>query len=139
MKSLSDFAEQAQRPIEVSQRMVVGNTESSPRSDARRAERAAFAGAGVLASARMGSSIRAVIPPPNFSPREFAEPSGDARGPNNRGVSAGITINSSPTVVISTPTAGSVERDAIAALRAHRAELFNQLKRESVRRERAQF
>lgn len=88
----------------------------------------------------MASSIRAVIRPPNLSQREFAELSGNARGPNNSSVGAGIIINSSPTVVINASAAGgSVEREAIGALRAHREELFNQLKRESARRERAQF
>ena len=44
------------------------------------------------------------------------------------------------TLEINAPAAGgNVERDAIGALRAHREELFNQLKRESARRERAQF
>jgi len=150
LKSSSDFAERAHRASEIAQTMVVANTESSPRSDAGRvssrsresleAEREAFAGTGFLASARMASSIRAVMPPANLSQREFAEPSGNSRGPNNSSVRTGITINSSPTVVINAPAAGgNVERDAIGALRAHREELFNQLKRESARRERAQF
>jgi len=34
---------------------------------------------------------------------------------------------------------GDAQRDVIGALRAHREELFDQLKRESARRERAQF
>ena len=150
LKGSSDFAEQAHRANEVAQTIVVANAASSPRSDAGRvssrsrgsleAERVAFAGTGILASDRMASSIRAVIPPANLSQREFAEPSGNARGPNSSSVRTGITINSSPTVVINAPAAGgNVERDAIGALRAHREELFNQLKRESARRERAQF
>jgi hypothetical protein len=150
LKSSSGFAERAHHAIKVAQTMVVAATESSPRSDAGRvssrsrgsleAERAASAGAGFLASARTASSIRAVIPPANLSQREFAEPPGKARGPNNSSVRTGITINSSPTVVINGPAAGgNVERDALGALRAHREELFNQLKRESARRERAQF
>ena len=150
LKASSDFAEQAHRANEVAQTMVVANAASSPRSDAGRvssrsrrsleAERVAFAGTGILASDRMASSIRAVIPPANLSQREFAEPSGNARGPNSSSVRTGITINSSPTVVINAPAAGgNVERDAIGALRVHREELFNQLKRESARRERAQF
>jgi hypothetical protein len=150
LKASSDFAEQAHRANEVAQTMVVANAASSPRSAAGRvssrsrgsleAERVAFAGTGILASDRMASSIRAVIPPANLSQREFAEPSGNARGPNSSSVRTGITINSSPTVVINAPAAGgNVERDAIGALRAHREELFNQLKRESARRERVQF
>ena len=149
-KRSSDFAEQAHRANEVAQTMVVANAESSLRSDAGRVssrsggrletERVAFARAGILASDRMASSIRAVIPPANLSRREFAEPSGNARGPNNSSVRTGITINSSPTIVINAPAAGgNGERDAIGALRAHREELFNQLKREAARRERAQF
>ncbi len=150
LKSASDFAEQAHRANEVGQTMVVAKAASSPRADAGRvlsrsrggldAERVAFAGTGILASDRMASSIRAVIPPANFSQREFAEPSGNARGPNSSSARTGITINSSPTVVINAPAAGgNIERDAIGALRAHREELFNQLKRESARRERARF
>jgi hypothetical protein len=34
---------------------------------------------------------------------------------------------------------GNVQQDVMGALRAYRAELFDQLKRESARRERAQF
>jgi len=150
LKSSSEFAVRAHRAIEISQAMVAANTESSPSSGAGRvssrsrgsleAEREAFAGTGLLASARMASSIRAVMPPANLSQREFAEPSGNARGASNSGVRTGITINSSPTVVINAPAAGgNIARDAIGALRAHREELFNQLKRESARRERAQF
>jgi hypothetical protein len=150
LKRSSDFADRAHRAAEVAQTMVVAATESSPKSGAGRvssrsqgsheAERAALAGAGFHASVRTASAIRAVIPPANLSQREFVEPSGIARGPYNSSVRTGITINSSPTVVINGPAAGgNVERDAIGALRAHREELFNQLKRESARRERAQF
>jgi hypothetical protein len=150
LKSSSDFAEQAYRANEVAQTMVMAKAASWPRSDAGRvlsrsrggldAEREAFAGTGILASDRMASSIRAVIPPANLSQREFAEPSGNARGPNSSSVRTGITINSSPTVVINAPAAGgNIERDAIGALRAHREELFYELKRESARRDRAQF
>jgi len=150
LNSSSELAERAHRAIEIAQAMVAMNTESSPRSGAGRlssrsresleAERKASPGTGLLASARMASSIHAVMPPANLSQREFAEPSGNARGGNNSGARAGITINSSPTVVINAPTAGgNIARDAIGALRAHREELFNQLKRESARRERAQF
>jgi len=150
LKSSSDFAERAYRANEAGQTMVVAKSASSPRPDAGRvlsrsrggldAERVAFAGAGILASDRMASSIRAVIPPASLSQREFAEPSGNARGGNSSSVRTGITINSSPTVVINAPAAGgNIERDAIGALRAHREELFTQLKRESARRERAQF
>ncbi|HZC45311.1 MAG TPA: hypothetical protein VE243_02485 [Candidatus Acidoferrum sp.] len=86
----------------------------------------------------MASSIRAVTPPSSVAQREFAEPLARASGRGGNG--AGITINSSPTVVINAGAAGgNVQQDVMGALRAHRAELFDQLKRESARRERAQF
>jgi hypothetical protein len=103
-------------------------------------ERAARAGTGFIASARVPSSIRGLTPPSTVSQREFAEPSGNATGPNSGIERASITINSSPTVVINAQAAGGdAQRDVIGALRAHREELFDQLKRESARRERAQF
>ncbi|MGA9725301.1 MAG: hypothetical protein WBQ86_22790 [Candidatus Binatus sp.] len=145
VKTSSDFAEQAHRAIQAAKKMA--NMESSQRSDAQvsnrsrdglEAERAEFASSGPIASARMASLIRGVIPIRNLSQREFAEPASKARGRD--GHSQGITIHSSPTVVINSSTAsGGLARDAIGALSAHREELFNQLKRESARRERAQF
>ena len=93
-----------------------------------------------VGAARAASSIHGVVPLPNLSPRMFAEPSNGNRGGDDRSVGAGITINSSPTVVINGPTASSdAQRDVLGALRAHREELFDQLRRESARRERAQF
>ena len=134
LKSSSGFAERTRRAIEIGQTIIVAAKESPPRSDAGRVS------SRFLASARTASSIRAMIPPANLSKHEFAEPSGNARGLNSNSVRTGITINSSPTIVINAPAAGgNVERDAIGALRVHREELFNQLKRESARRERAQF
>ena len=134
LKSSSGFAERAHRAIEIGQTIIVAAKESPPRSDAGRVP------SRFLASAGTASSIRAVIPRANLSKREFAQPSGNARGLNDNSVRTGITINSSPTVVINAPAAGgNFERDAIGALRAHREELFDQLKRESARRERAQF
>jgi hypothetical protein len=86
------------------------------------------------------ASIHGVVPPSNLSQRMFAEPSGGNRGRDGRSGGAGITINSSPTVVINGPAEGSnAQCDVMGALRAHREELFDQLKRESARRERAQF
>ncbi len=79
------------------------------------------------------------MPPPGVSQREFAPPSSDARVSNDGSGRAAITINSSPTVVINAAAGGAVQHDVIGALRAHREELFDQLKRESARRERAQF
>jgi hypothetical protein len=95
--------------------------------------------AGVLANVRVGPSIRGVVPPPGVSHREFAPPSSDVRVSNDGSGRAAITINSSPTVVINGATSGAVRHDVLGALRAHREELFDQLKRESARRERAQF
>jgi hypothetical protein len=94
---------------------------------------------GVLTNARIARSIRGVTPPSNVSRREFAQPSGNARVSSDGGGRGGITINSSPTVVINGSGGGAVQHDVIGALRAHREELFDQLKRESARRERAQF
>jgi hypothetical protein len=92
-------------------------------------------------SARASSSIHGVVPPANLSTRMFAEPSSGNRGRDSRSGGVGITINSSPTVVINGPNSGGgdAQRDVLSALRAHREELFDQLRRESARRERAQF
>jgi hypothetical protein len=104
------------------------------------AKRAALSRTGFEVSARIASTIRAVTPPSNVTPREFSELSGSAGGASNSGGRSGITINSSPTVVIHAAAAGGdLQRDVIDALRAHREELFDQLKRESARRERSQF
>ena len=108
-----------------------------PRRDRVR-ERGALGRSSSIADARMASSIRAVTPPSSVAQREFAEPLARASGRGGNG--AGITIKSSPTVVINAGAAGgNVQQDVMGALRAHRAELFDQLKRESARRERAQF
>ena len=117
---------------------VAANTESSNRArESVEANRAAFARTGFKANA---SSLRGVIPPANVSQREFAQPPGGVRGLNGGSVSGGLNIHSSPTVVINTTAAGGdLQRDVIGALRAHREELLDQLKRESARRERAQF
>ena len=95
---------------------------------------------GVVASARVPSSIHGLTPFSNVARRDFAEPSNSATGPNSGLERARITVNSSPTVVINAQAAGGdLQRDVIGALRAHLEELFDQLKRESARRERAQF
>jgi hypothetical protein len=107
--------------------------------DGREAKRQSFAEAGLRSNVRVAPSIRGVTPPPKISPREFARPSSDVRASNAGGGRAGITINSSPTVVINAPASASVQHDVMGALRTHREELFDQLKRESARRERAQF
>ncbi len=120
---------------------VVASTQLARRSRIGiEAERAARAGTGFIASARVPSSIRGLTAPSSVALRDFAEPSGNATGPNSGLERARITINSSPTVVINAQAAGGdAQRDVIGALRAHREELFDQLKRESARRERAQF
>jgi hypothetical protein len=98
-----------------------------------------FAGRGMLANVPIARSTRGMTPPSNVSRREFAQPSGNARVSGEGSGRSGITINSSPTVVINGSGGGAVPHDVIGALRAHREELFDQLKRESARRERAQF
>jgi hypothetical protein len=95
--------------------------------------------AAVAANFRIASSVRGVMAPGNVSRRDFAQPSSNSRFSSDGGGRTGITINSSPTVVINAPTGGALQQDVIGALRAHREELFDQLKRESARRERAQF
>lgn len=140
----SDFAERAHRAIQAAKKASMESPRRSYSQVSNRsregleAEPAAFARDGLIASARTASSIRGVIPIRDLSQREFAEPAGNARVRDGR--SQGITMHSSPTVVINSSTASSsLARDAIGALSAHREELFNQLKRESARRERAQF
>jgi hypothetical protein len=101
--------------------------------------RLSYAPVSLPGNLRFAPSIRGVIPPTSVSRREFARPSRDGRVLNDGGGRAGITINSSPTVVINAAAGGALQQDVIGALRAHREELFDQLKRESARRERAQF
>ncbi len=144
-----DFSERAHRALQAAKKVVVAGMDSPRRSDAQvsnrsqdglESERAALARDGLIASTRMASSIRGVIPIRNLSQREFAESAGNARARDGGSAGAGITVHSSPTVVINSSTGnGGLVHDAIGALSAHREELFNQLKRESVRRERARF
>jgi len=104
------------------------------------AGRAMSGGTRATSAVRADSSIRGAVPPANLSARVFAEPSSGNRGRDNRSGGAGITINSSPTVVINgAAEGGNSQRHVVGALRAHREELFDQLRRESARRERAQF
>jgi hypothetical protein len=78
--------------------------------------------------------------PASLARPEFAEPMRTVHGQESRSAAGSITINSTPTVVINASEAsGDVERQVIGALRTHRDELFDQFKRESIRRERAQF
>lgn len=121
-------------------RMLVSSTDASRRArESDETRRPSFADAGVLAKVRVNPSIRGVMPPAAISQREFAPPSRDAHVSNDGSGRAAITINSSPTVVINSAAGGAVQQDVMGALRANREELFDQLKRESARRERAQF
>jgi len=91
----------------------------------------------VAASRAARSSM---VAPAGLSMPEFAEPMRGVYGQESRNAAGSITINSTPTVVINASEgSGDVERQVIAALRARRDELFDQFKRESVRRERAEF
>jgi len=101
--------------------------------------RRSFGDAGIVAKVRVAPSIRRMTPPPGVSQREYAQPSRGARVANDGSGRSAITINSSPTVVINAAAGGAAQHDVIGALRAHREELFDQLKRESARRERSQF
>jgi hypothetical protein len=101
--------------------------------------RLTFGDTGILANVRVVPPSRGVTPPRGVSQREFAQPSSGVGAPNGGGGRSAITINSSPTVVINAAAGSAVQHDVIGALRAHREELFDQLKRESARRERSQF
>jgi hypothetical protein len=118
---------------------VALSVESSRARERLEATRPSPAATRALANVRVARSIRGVTQLPSISQREFARPSSDVRASNDGSGRAGITINSSPTVVINAPAGGAVQHDVLGALRAHREELFDQLKRESARRERAQF
>jgi hypothetical protein len=120
--------------------MLASNTDARNRARAgHETKRFSFVDAGDLANVRVAPSIRGVTPPSGLSQRQFAPPSSDVRGSSDNSGRAAITINSSPTVVINAAAGGALQHDVIGALRAHREELFDQLKRESARRERAQF
>jgi hypothetical protein len=117
-------------------------SETDPRNRARKSlegRRLSFGPPNLPANVRIAPSSPGVIPLTNISQREFARPSSYGRVSNAGSGRAGITINSSPTVVINAAAGGAAQDDLIGALRAHREELFDQLKREAARRERAQF
>ena len=138
----------SRRAIDVARKVVVPNIGPSPGLDAAVSSgsqknvdgpTSRFVERGLSARAR-NASIRGATALPNVSQRPFAELSGRARGSNSGSVNTGITINSSPTVVINAPASGGdAARDVISALRTYREELFDQMKRESTRRERVQF
>jgi hypothetical protein len=121
-------------------RMLVSSTNASRRArDGTDTRQPSFGDAGLPVKVRVAPSIRGVMPPSGVSQREFALPTNEGRVSRGGSGRATITLNSSPTVVINAAAGGAVRDDVIGALRAHREELFDQLKRESARRERAQF
>ena len=118
---------------------AASNNNGGNRARAGHETRRSLGDGEVRSKIRVAPAIRGVLPPAGVSRREFARPSSDARASNEGGGRSAITINSSPTVVVNAPTGGAVQDDVIGALRAHREELFDELKRESARRERAEF
>ena len=125
--SWSGLAGRATRMLDRVGGFSIGGDEGSGRS----------VGKYVAASRAARSSM---VAPAGLSIPEFAEPMRGVYGQESRNAAGSITINSTPTVVINASEgSGDVERQVIAALRAHRDELFDQFKRESVRRERAEF
>jgi hypothetical protein len=92
-----------------------------------RVRAAAARSSAVAARARLGSP-------------KFADPPARGFERDSRSGAVAVTINSSPTVVVNSGEGrGDVEREVISALRAHREELFDSMRREAARRERAQF
>ena len=129
---LGELAGRADRTLGLVGRLSVGSDESSPRSDGAN---------GSSPKARMWSGPKAsMVAPMSLARLQFAEPVRAVQGQESRSATGPITINSTPTVVINAgETSSDVERQVISALRMHRDELFDQFKRESIRRERAQF
>ena len=145
--SWGDPAGRAERALGIAGRLAIGS-EKSPGEPGARFERGNFdsviASAGKYMSVSRARGWRrptgSMVAPASFSRSEFAEPMRGVYGQESRSTPGAITINSTPTVVINPgEAAGDVERQVIGALRAHREELFDQFKRESIRRERAQF
>ena len=125
--SWGGLAGRAKRLLEGVGSFSIGSEEGSRRS----------VGKYVAASRAARSSM---VAPASFSRPEFAEAMRGVYGQESRNAPGSITINSTPTIVINASEAsGDVERQVVGALRAHRDELFDQFKRESVRRERAEF
>jgi hypothetical protein len=125
--SWSGLAGRSKRVLEGVGGFSIGGDEGSRRS----------VGKYVAASRAARASM---VAPASLSRPEFAEPMRGVYGQESRNAPGSITINSTPTVVINASEAsGDLERQVVGALRAHRDELFDQFKRESVRRERAEF
>ena len=126
-RSWRDLAGRAKRMLEGFGGFSIGRDEGSEGS----------IGKYMAASTVPRSSM---VAPASLSRPKFAEPMRRVYGQESRSAPGSITINSTPTVVINASAASSdVEGHVIGALRAHREELFDQFKRESVRRERAEF
>jgi hypothetical protein len=126
-RSLSDLAGRGKRMLEGFSGFSIGRDEGSERSIGK-----------YVAASRVPRS--SMVAPASLTRPEFAEPMRGVYGQESRNAPGSITINSTPTVVINASEASSdVEGQVIGALRAHREELFDQFKRESVRRERAEF
>jgi hypothetical protein len=125
--SSSGLAGRARRMLEGVSGFAVGGEKASEGSVGK-----------YMAASRVPMS--SMIAPASFSKPEFTEPMRGVYGQESRNAPGSITINSTPTVVINgSEGSGDVERQVISALRTHRDELFDQFKRESVRRERAEF
>jgi hypothetical protein len=78
--------------------------------------------------------------PASLTSPKFADPPVRRFDREAGGGHGALTFNSSPTVVVNSADGRiDVEREIMGALRAHREELFNSLRREVARRERAQF
>jgi hypothetical protein len=103
------------------------------------AQTTSLANSKLRVASRFAPPIRRVISIANFSQREPVEPRVEPRPSSGDDFRPTIAINSSPTVVIQAQTGSDLRNDVVEALRTHREELFDQLKRESLRRERAQF
>jgi hypothetical protein len=141
--SSGDPAGRAKRALGIVGRLSTVSGEL-PREPSSRFEPSNFAWAAKYKSASRvhgwGGLRSSMMAPASFSRPEFAESTRGVYGQESRSTPGAITINSTPTVVINPGEApGDVERQVISALRAHREELFDQFKRESIRRERAQF
>ncbi len=82
----------------------------------------------------------AAVAPARLASPKFADLPARGFDRDSRGGTGALTINSSPTVVVNSGEGrGDIEREVMSALRAHREELFDSLRREAARRERAQF
>jgi hypothetical protein len=126
-RSWSDLAGRAKRMLEGFGGFSIGRDERSEGSIGK-----------YVAASRVPRG--SMLAPASFSRPELAEPMRGVYGQESRNAPGSITINSTPTVVINASAGSSdVEGQVIGALRAHREELFDQFKRESVRRERAEF